>query len=94
MKHVYPPRHPASLDAPVDGQATAPRGNATEPALPRERDESGRDQAAAAPQQRDTGRKAWRDAAGGGADTDRGPVTDQVGSEKAAPHRGPDAPRR
>ena len=82
MKHVYPPRHPASLDA----QA--------EPALPHERDESSASQAAAAPQQRETGRKAWRDATGSGTDTDRGPVMDQVYNDKVAPHRGPDAPRR
>jgi len=89
MKHVYPPRHPASLD----GQATAPRGNAAEPALPHERDEASREPAAAGPQQRNTGREADRDA-NGDANADRGPVTDAVRDEKVATQRGPDAPRR
>jgi hypothetical protein len=82
MKHVYPPRHPASLDAPT-GQA-----------LPHERDESSSGQAATAPQHRETGHKACRDATGGGADTDQAPLKVPAGNEKAASDRGPDAPRR
>ena len=93
MKHVYPPRHPASLDA-ANGQTRASRDQAREPALPHEQDESSRSQASATPQQKDVGRKAWRNATDGTADTDRGPVMDQVYNEKVAPDRGPAEPRR
>jgi len=89
MKHVYPPRHPASLDAP-DGATSSSRG----PALPHEADESSRSQARATPQQRDVGRQAYRNATDGTADTDRGPVMDEVYNDKVAPDRGPANPRR
>ena len=93
MKHVYPPRHPASLDA-ANGATSASRDRAREPALPHERDESSASQASATPQHADIGRKAWRNATDGTADTDRGPVVDQVYNEKVAPDRGPTRPRR
>ena len=94
MKHVYPPRHPEWLDGKAGGQTSASRENAAEPALPHERDESSGSQGAATPQQRDIGRKAYGDATDGSADTDRGPLMDQVYNDKVAPHRGPDEPRR
>ena len=93
MKHVYPPRHPASLDA-ANGSTSASRGQAGEPALPHEQDESSRSQASATPQQKDVGRQAYRNATDGTADTDRGPVADKVYNEKVAPDRGPVEPRR
>ena len=94
MKHVYPPRHPAWLDGKPTGQKSTSRDNASEPALPHEHDESSRGQAAATPQQREIGRKAYDAATDGSADTDRGPVLDKVYNEKVAPHRGPDEPRQ
>ena len=94
MKHVYPPRHPASLDADRTGSTTASRDNAREPSLPHEQDESSHSQARASEQQKDVGDKAFRNATDGTADTDRGPVMDKVYNEKVAPHRGPDEPRR
>ncbi len=93
MKHVYPPRHPSSLDA-ADGATSASRGQAGEPPLPHEHDESSRSQASATPQQKDMGRQAYRNATDGTADTDRGPVADQVYNEKVAPDRGQGEPRR
>jgi hypothetical protein len=94
MKHVYPPRHPAELDTPPNGATRTSRDRAREPALPHEQDESSRSQASAAPQHREVGRKAYDNAVDGSADTDRGPVMDQVYNEKVAPDRGPDEPRR
>ena len=94
MKHVYPVRHPASLDAAAKGETTASRDRAREPALPHEHDESSDSQARASEQQKDVGRKAYRDATSPGTDTDKGPVMDQVYNEKVAPHRGPAEPRR
>jgi len=94
MKHVYPPRHPAWLDGKAGGQTSASRGNAAEPALPHEHDESSRSQTAATPQQREIGRKAYDSATDGSTDTDRGPVMDQVYNDQVAPHRGPEKPRR
>ena len=94
MKHVYPIRHPASLDAAPQGPSSASRAESTEPALPQERDESSHSQAQAAPQQKDVGRQALRNATDGSADTDRGPVMDQVYNEKVAPQRGAAEPRR
>ncbi len=94
MKHVYPPRHPASLDAAAAGSTTASRDNEREPSLPHEQDESSHSQARASEQQKDVGDKAFRNATDGTADTDRGPVMDKVYNEKVAPHRGPDQPRR
>jgi hypothetical protein len=93
MKHVYPPRHPASLDTP-NGATTASRERAREPALPHETDESSGSQARATPQQKDVGRQAYRNAVDGTADTDRGPVMDEVYNEKVTPHRGPSEPRQ
>ncbi len=93
MKHVYPPRHPASFDTPPTGATTASRDRAPEPALPHEHDESSESQASATPQQKDMGRKAYGNAVDGTADTDRGPLMDQVYNEKVA-HRGPAEPRR
>ena len=94
MKHVYPPRHPASLDTSPNGATTASRDQAREPALPHESDESSHSQARTTPQQEDMGRKAYGDAVDGTADTDRGPVMDQVYNDKVAPRRGPAEPRR
>ena len=71
-------------------QANPPR----QPTLPHEHDESSHDQASGTPQQKDVGRKALRDVTEGSADTDRGPVMDQVYNEKVAPDRGPKEPRR
>lgn len=90
MKHVYPPRHPASLDA-ADGAAP---GQPHEPALPHERDESSGSQDSATPQQKDVGRRAYANATDGTSDTDRAPVVDQVYNEKVAPDRGQARPRR
>jgi hypothetical protein len=94
MKHVYPPRHPAALDAAPSGATTASRDRAREPALPHEQDESSRSQASATPQQKDVGDKAYGNAVDGSADTDRGPLMDKVYNEKVAPDRGPAEPRR
>jgi len=94
MKHVYPVRHPASFDAAAQGATAASRDRTPEPPLPHEHDESSHSQARASEQQEDVGRRAYRDATSPGADTDKGPVIDQVYNEKVAPHRGPAAPRR
>ena len=94
MKHVYPVRHPASLDAAEQGATTASRDRAREPSLPHEQDESSHSQASATPQQRDVGRKAYDNAADGTTDSDKGPEMDKVYNEKVAPDRGSDKPRR
>lgn len=94
MKHVYPPRHPASLDAPPTGATTASRERTREPSLPHERDESSHSQARASVQQKELGRQAYRNATDGTTDTDRGPVMDKVYNEKVAPDRGLVEPRR
>ena len=94
MKHVYPPRHPPELDAPPNGASTTSRGQAREPALPHESDESSHSQTSASPRQQEVGRKAYGNAVDGTADTDRGPVMDAVYNEKVAPDRGPAEPRR
>ena len=94
MKHVYPVRHPASLDAAPKGSTTASRDRAHEPSLPHEQDESSSSQASATAQQQDVGRKAYDNATDGSADTDKGPVMDQLYNEKVAPHRGPESPRQ
>ena len=94
MKHVYPVRHPASLDAAAQGATTASRNREREPELPHEQDESSQSQARASEQQKDVGRKAYKDATSPSTDTDKGPVMDQVYNEKVAPHRGPAEPRR
>jgi len=94
MKHVYPVRHPASLDAQTKGSTTARRDETPEPSLPHEQDESSGSQASAAPQQQDVGRKAYDNATDGTADTDKGPVMDQVYNRKLAPDRGSAGPRR
>ena len=85
MKHVYPPRHPASIEVAAPGD---------KPNLPHEQDESSHSQARGTPQQEALGRKAYGDATGGSRDTDRGPLMDQVYNEKVAPHRGPREPRQ
>ena len=94
MKHVYPVRHPASLDAAANGGTAASRGRSREPALPHEHDESSHSQARATEQQESVGNKAYGNATDGTADTDRGPVMDRVYNEKIAPDRGSTAPRR
>ena len=94
MKHVYPPRHPAELDAAGAGQTSASRDRVREPNLPHEHDESSHSQERATPRQEEVGRKAYDNATDGTADTDRGPLMDQVYNEKVAPHRGPAEPRR
>jgi hypothetical protein len=92
MKHVYPPRHPASLDAPAQGPATAAGGHAAEPAPEPEPEESGR--GAAASRQQETGRPARRDATPVGEDIDRRRVARAVRDDEGSSHRGPDAPAR
>ena len=94
MKYVYPVRHPASLDATPKGSTTASRDRAQEPPLPHEQDESSSSQASATPEHRNVGRKAFDDATGGSADTDKGPVMDQVYNEKIAPRSHAERPRR
>ncbi len=94
MKHVYPVRHPASLDAAEQASTTASRDRQPEPALPHEQDESSRSQAQVSEQQKDVGRQAYKDATSPSSDTDTGPVLDQVYNEKVAPDRGPGEPRR
>ena len=93
MKQVYPPRHPASMDAAPNGQTTASRDQAREPALPHEQDESSHSQTRATPQQTEVGRKAFGNATDGTTDTDRGPLMDKVYNEKVAPDRGDAEPR-
>lgn len=94
MNKVYPPRHPASLDATPNGQTTASRQQASEPSLPHEQDESSHSQARATPAQNEVGSKAYGNATDGTTDTDRGPMMDKVYNEKVAPDRGPDEPRQ
>lgn len=94
MKQVYPLRHPASLDAAPNGETTASRGQAREPSLPHEQDESSDSQASATPAQQEVGRKAFGNATDGTTDTDRGPLMDKMYNEKVAPDRGPTKPRR
>ena len=94
MKHVYPVRHPASLDAAEQGATTASRDRKPEPTLPHEHDESSRSQASASEQQKDVGRKAYKDATSPSTDTDKGPEMDRVYNDKVAPDRGAAAPRR
>ena len=94
MKHVYPVRHPASLDAAPKGSTTASRGSADEPSLPHEQDESSGSQASATAQHRDVGRQAYADATDGTADTDKGPVMDELYHGKVAPQSATEAPRR
>jgi hypothetical protein len=94
MKHVYPVRHPAWLDAQAKGSTTATRDRAREPSLPHEQDESSSSQASASPQHREVGRKAYDNATDGSADTDRAPVMDKLYNERLAPDRGADEPRR
>jgi hypothetical protein len=94
MKHVYPTRHPADLDAGQNGETVASRGTSREPSLPHEQDESSGSQARSSEQQKDVGRQAYGDATNGSADTDRGPVVDKVYNDKVAPDRGAGEPRR
>jgi hypothetical protein len=94
MKHVYPVRHPASLDAAEQGAATASQGSAGKPALPHEQDEASHSQASTTPQQKDVGRKAYDNATDGTTDTDKGPAMDQVYNDKVAPDRGQSQPRQ
>jgi hypothetical protein len=94
MNKVYPPRHPASMDADTNGQTTASRDHAREPSLPHEQDESSRSQAQATPQQKEVGREAFGNATDGTTDTDRGALMDKVYNEKLAPDRGDTEPRR
>ena len=94
MKHVYPPRHPASLDAAPKGLTTASRDRAHEPSLPHEQDESSGSQASATPQHQEIGSKAYDNATDGTADTDKGPVMDKLYNGTVAPDRGAESPRR
>ena len=87
MKHVYPVRHPPMPQDIAPATTTSSRSGKREPALPHERDESSDSQATTTPEQRDVGRKAYRNATDGTADTDRGPVMDKVYNEKVAPGR-------
>ena len=90
MKHVYPVRHPASLDAAAKGSTTA----AGEPSSPREQQESGGRQASATPRHEDVGRQVAERAPGGSADAGKVPVMGQACDEKIARERGPDRRRR
>ena len=94
MKHVYPVRHPASLDAAEQGTTTASRDRAREPSLPHEQDESSGSQSSATQEQKEHGRRAFDNATDGTADTDKGPEMDKVYNEQLAPDRGSDKPRR
>jgi len=94
MKHVYPPRHPASLDADAPGAASSSRDGDRAPDLPHDRDESSHSQAPASPRQQQVGRRAYDDATDGTADTDRGPVMDQVYNDRIASDRGSGSPRQ
>ena len=93
MKHVYPVRHPASLDATPKGSTTVSRDRASEPSLPHEQDESSGSQASATPRHQEVGRKAYDNATDGSADTDKGPVMDQVYNDKIAPRSHSERPR-
>jgi hypothetical protein len=57
----------------------------TSPRLPHEHDESRHSQASASPRHGPVGRKAFEDATGPQADTDKGPVMDQVYNDAVAP---------
>jgi hypothetical protein len=94
MKHVYPVRHPAWLDAQAKGSTTASRNQAPEPSMPHEQDESSASQASATARQQDVGQQAYGDATDGSADTDKGPVMDKLYKQKVAPDRGQGQPRR
>jgi len=94
MKHVYPVRHPASLDDEPNGATITSRGHSREPSLPHESDESSHSQESATPGQKSVGRKAYGNATDGSVDTDRGPLMDKVYNEKVAPDRGTSGPRR
>lgn len=94
MKHVYPPRHPAFLDAAGPEATGASRERARGPDLPHEHDESSHSQERATLRQEEVGRKAYDNATDGTADTDRGPLMDQVYNDKVAPDRGPAKPRQ
>lgn len=94
MKHVYPVRHPASLDAQARGETSASRDQSHEPSLPHEQDESSSSQASATPQHQVVGRKAYDNATDGTADTDKAPVMDKLYNEQMAPDRGAEGPRR
>lgn len=78
----------------VQSTSPAPAVKGGDPQLPHEHDESSHSQASAAPQQRDAGHRAYRNATDGTSDTDRGPVMDEVYNQQVAPHRGPETPRR
>ena len=75
LKHVYPPRHPASLDTPPDGATSASRDRAREPALPHEHDESSHSQAS---QPREVIQQAKADLDRGLVDTDRSKPMDEL----------------
>jgi hypothetical protein len=94
MNKVYPPRHPASLDAASNAPTSTARDQAQEPSLPHEQDESSHSQASGTPQQNDQGLKAFGNATDGTTDTDRGPLMDKVYNEKVAPDRGDAEPRQ
>jgi hypothetical protein len=93
MKHVYPLRHPPSMDSAPQGQTLASREHAREPSLPHEHDESSSSQASAAPQHKDVGKKAYGNVTDGTADTDRGAQMDKIYNESLA-DRGADKPRQ
>jgi hypothetical protein len=94
MKHVYPLRHPTSMDSAPQGQTSASRDRAREPSLPHEHDESSHSQSSGTPQQKEVGKTAYGNATDGTTDTDRGAQMDQVYNEKLAPDRGADKPRQ
>ena len=68
--------------------------SATEPQLPHEIDESSHSQASASAQHADIGKQAFEDETGPSADTDRGPVLDEVYNRTLAPRPHDEPPRR
>lgn len=94
MKQPYPVRHPPVPAAARRGEITAPDDAPAKPRLPHEHDESSDSQASASPQHDEVGRKAYANATDGSADTDRGPVIDELYNSKVAPRRSSGPPRR
>ena len=94
MKQPYPVRQPPALQAARHGKTAAQAQASPRPRLPHEHDEASDSQASASAQQRAVGRKAYANATDGSADTDRGPVLDEVYNDKVAPDRSSGPPRR
>lgn len=82
MKPSKPTPSDPRRDAPGQGRTQRTKQNVPGPRLPHERDESADSQAAAPVDE--AGKRAYRDAARGLPDTDRGPVLDRTYREKVA----------